>query len=103
MDPQGLQYTFTTVASSSGGALYTKFAVPGATGIEFRATHIEIVNTGTSSPVYVNLATTTATTGDWAITAGSSETVFILRGGFNGISYCSTSLAAPTFRVVALR
>ena len=101
MDPQGLQYTFTTSASSDVG--YKRFAVPGATGIEFRATHIEIVNTGTSSPVYINIATTTATTGDWAITAGSSETVFIVRGGFNGIAYCSSSAAAPTFRVVALR
>ena len=103
MDVQGLQYVFTTQASSDSA--YKPFVVPGATDIQFRAKYVVIsqVDTTTVMPVYVNLMSTTCTTGDWQVLAGSTETVFVSRGGFNGISYCSIATTVPKFRVVAIR
>lgn len=102
---QGLQYTTSITATTSGGSV--TFTAPGSTAIELKATRVSIVNTGTSSPVYINFTTTTgATTTDWPVIAGTSETVTVTAprgGGYTGLSYTSSSGAAPTFRVLAIR
>ncbi len=102
---QGLQYDTNITASTSGGSV--SFTAPGSTSIELKARRVTVINTGTSSPVYINFTTTTgATTGDWAVNAGSSEQVTIEagRGGYyTGLSYVSSSGAAPPFRVLAIR
>ncbi len=99
----GLQYTSTTSSSTDGGSV--SFTAPGGS-ITLRARYVRIVNTGTSSPVYVNLTTTSgATTGDWPVNAGTSETLSITAppgGYYTGLSHVSSSGAAPTFRVLAL-
>ena len=65
-----------------------------------------MINTGASAAVFINFSSTTgATTGDWAVNAGSSEQVTIesRRGYYTGLSYVSTGAASPPFRVIAIR
>jgi hypothetical protein len=98
----GLQYTTRVTATSSGGSVsFVSGSIP------LKATRVEIVNTGASGEVFVNLISTTgATTGDWPIAAGTSATLVITapRGGsFTGLSYVSSGAAAPSFRVLATR
>jgi hypothetical protein len=102
---QGLQYDTSITATSSGGGV--AFTAPGSTSIELKARRVTVINTGSSSPVYVNFTTTSgATTGDWAVNAGSSERLTIEAGRgahYTGLSYVSSSGAAPPFRVLAIR
>ncbi len=93
---QGLQYTTTITATSSGGAV--------AFGL--KALRVTVINTGSSDAVYVDVTTTSGcTTGAWAVKAGTSEgqTFIARRGYYSGLSYTTTVGAAPPFRLLAMR
>lgn len=100
---QGGQYSkIITASTDTAGVQF----LDSMTTMAIRARYVRIVNTGSSSPIYVNLTTTSGcTTGNGiAVIAGSSEalTVIATRGHYSGMSYVSSSDAAPTARVLAL-
>ena len=65
-----------------------------------------IENTGSSDGFYIRLGSTTATTSDWRIIAGSSAAweVYAQKGRYwTGFAYTSTAASAAPGRVIALR
>jgi hypothetical protein len=101
---QGGQYTTTFTASTAGGVV--SFTFNDSTGITLNANYVRIENTGSSDGFYVRLGSTTATTSDWKIVAGSSAAweVYAERGHYwDKIAYTTTAAAAPGGRVIALR
>ena len=96
------QYTASVTSSTAGG--YLPFVDSHATGIVFKARMVRIYNTGSSDGVWVNFCTTTATTGDWRVSAGTSEIITVAMEDryFSGLSYTSTAASAAPFRVLAI-
>lgn len=102
---QGLQYTTIFTASTAGGVV-TFYDNNTTSNIAFNATYVRIENTGASDGFYIRLGSTTATTSDWCIIAGSSAglEVYAAAGhGWDKFAYTTTAAAAPAGRVIALR
>ena len=103
---QGLQYSTSITATSSGGSV--SFAVPGATGIELKATSVVVWNDGTSSDVYFNFTSTTgATTGDHPVKTLEYLSINApsRKGYYTGLSYVTSTSggASVACRVFAYR
>jgi len=104
MAATGQQYTTVFTASTAGGVV--SFYDNNSTGIVVNATYVRIENTGASDGFYVRLGSTTATTSDWRIIAGSSSAweVYASPGHYwDKFAYTTTASAAPGGRVIALR
>lgn len=96
------QYVGLSTASSDSA--YLPFVDTATTTITFKARYVRIENTGSSDGIYVNLCSTTATTDDYQIVAGSTAALTISSESlrFSGISVTTTAAAAPPFKVLAI-
>ncbi len=89
----GLQYSTTFTATTALGSV--SYVSPASSTLVLKANRVTIVNTGTSSAICFNFTTTTgATTGDYAVGAGSTFTITTSRGYFTGLSYIAAGAGA---------
>ncbi len=101
----GLQQSMTITASSAAQGL--AFVDPSATGIVLKANYVKVTNDGSSSAAYFDFTSTAAsvsTTNGYALKTTESISITCPEGHYlTGLSYVSSSAAAPSCRVLALR
>lgn len=96
------QYSASVTSSTAGG--YLSIVDSHSTGVTFKASYVKVTNTGASDSVWLNFCTTSATTADYPLVAGTSAAVEISRSHqwLTGISYTSTAASAAPFKVLAI-